>query len=501
MALRVLLADESTTIKKVMQLALQDFAVEVKAVHAGVDVVEVARSFQPDIVFADVLLQKKNGYEVCTDLKQDPTLRTIPVVLMWSSFMDLDEKLAVQANADSRLEKPFDVESLRKMVLELVPKTRSQRLAHFLNFPESFSQPLKQEEAKKKEAVQPATPAIPATPVPPPTMAAPPPPVVAAAPPPGPAIAMPPPPPKPMAAPPPPTAAPTSPPPSSVIAMPPPVSAPAAPASMTPPPPRPEQTASSWNMESFDDIAQFTTDDPADEGFAEFKLTTLAPVAEPEPSSPSASEMSPRSESVAHDDDDPWSHQDLSRFKLDLPPVSIESEELPVAFEIPDADVGASDFLLKTPHMPSRSTSEEFAMETPISLELDESDQTAYREYELPAQGGLQEADEFSADGGEMAFAGLHSLSENLETDANPIDGVDLTQDYLQSSPQPAPVSASLSGSAPQLSAERLEEIIRAQSREIIESVVRKIVPDIASALIKKELERLLEDTGVHDRP
>jgi CheY-like chemotaxis protein len=64
MALRVLLADESSTIKKVMQLALQDFGVEVKAVPIGVDVVQVAKSFEPDIIFADILLAKMNGYEV-----------------------------------------------------------------------------------------------------------------------------------------------------------------------------------------------------------------------------------------------------------------------------------------------------------------------------------------------------------------------------------------------------------------------------------------------------
>src|SRR5690606_20789003 len=118
MALRVLLADESTTIKKVMQLALQDFAVEVKAVHVGIDVVEVARSFKPDVIFADILLQKKNGYEVSADLKRDEGLKSIPVVLMWSSFMDLDENLAQQSGADGRLEKPFDVENLRQQILE-----------------------------------------------------------------------------------------------------------------------------------------------------------------------------------------------------------------------------------------------------------------------------------------------------------------------------------------------------------------------------------------------
>src|SRR5580698_858214 len=88
MALRVLLADESSTIKKVFQLALQDFAVEVRPVNLGIDVASVALSFKPDIIFADVLLQKKNGYDVCNELKQDPALSSIPVVLMWSGFME-----------------------------------------------------------------------------------------------------------------------------------------------------------------------------------------------------------------------------------------------------------------------------------------------------------------------------------------------------------------------------------------------------------------------------
>jgi len=50
MALRVLLADESSTIKKVMQLALSDFAVEVRSVPVGFDVLPVAQNFKPDIV-------------------------------------------------------------------------------------------------------------------------------------------------------------------------------------------------------------------------------------------------------------------------------------------------------------------------------------------------------------------------------------------------------------------------------------------------------------------
>ncbi|MCB0407527.1 MAG: response regulator, partial [Bdellovibrionales bacterium] len=147
MALRVLLADESSTIKKVFQLALQDFAVEVKPVNVGIDVATVAESFKPDIIFADVLLQKKNGYDVSSEIKQNAQLKETPVVLMWSGFMDLDEDKMQASGADAQLEKPFDVKSLRALVQNLVPRTKEQKLSSYLSFPKlpEF------EESSKKE--------------------------------------------------------------------------------------------------------------------------------------------------------------------------------------------------------------------------------------------------------------------------------------------------------------------------------------------------------------
>lgn len=135
MALRVLLADESSTIKKVMQLALSDFGVEVKAVPVGLDVLQVAKTFKPDIVFADVLLTKRSGYEVCSDLKNDPETAHLPVVLMWSGFMEIDEAKAVECRVDRRLEKPFDADNLRTLVSDLVQKTQSNPVSSFLTFP------------------------------------------------------------------------------------------------------------------------------------------------------------------------------------------------------------------------------------------------------------------------------------------------------------------------------------------------------------------------------
>jgi CheY-like chemotaxis protein len=147
MALRVLLADESSTIRKVFQLALQDYAVEVKSVNMGVDVIDVALDFQPDIVFADVLLQKRNGYDVSADVKAHAQLNSTPVVLMWSGFMELDEDKYLASQADAHLEKPFDVNGLRKVIQKLVPKTKTQVLSRFLKTPEVNAEELTQPQA------------------------------------------------------------------------------------------------------------------------------------------------------------------------------------------------------------------------------------------------------------------------------------------------------------------------------------------------------------------
>lgn len=157
MALRVLLADESSTIKKVFQLALQDFAVDVRPVNIGIDVAPVSRAFKPDIIFADVLLQKKNGYDVSAQLKQDPELSSIPIVLMWSGFMELDEDKFNASMADAKLEKPFDVNQLRQLVHQLVPKTQSNKLSQYLKFPKM---PDFDEKAKELESQAP-TPELP----------------------------------------------------------------------------------------------------------------------------------------------------------------------------------------------------------------------------------------------------------------------------------------------------------------------------------------------------
>ena len=131
MSLRVLLADESPSIKKAFDLALKDFAVTVQTVHQGTDVLELFSSFKPDICFLDVLLPKKNGYDACINIKQSDRTQT-PVVLMWSNFMEVDESKFKDCGAEAKIEKPFEAKTLRNIVMEHVPKVKQNKISEFL---------------------------------------------------------------------------------------------------------------------------------------------------------------------------------------------------------------------------------------------------------------------------------------------------------------------------------------------------------------------------------
>jgi CheY-like chemotaxis protein len=104
----VLVADDSLTIRKVvgMLFATEDFALT--AVDNGLDAVAKARELRPDLVLADCMMPGKNGYEVCQDLKNDPSTSHIPVLLLAGNFEPFDAAKAQAVGANGHIPKPFD---------------------------------------------------------------------------------------------------------------------------------------------------------------------------------------------------------------------------------------------------------------------------------------------------------------------------------------------------------------------------------------------------------
>jgi CheY-like chemotaxis protein len=122
MSRRILLADDSVTIQKVIELTFMDDDYEVRAVGNGDEALAMLTALTVDFVIADVHMPGASGYEVCRRSKQ---LRPeVPVLLLVGTFEPFDEAQARECGADSYLKKPFDSQELLGRVHELLaPKT------------------------------------------------------------------------------------------------------------------------------------------------------------------------------------------------------------------------------------------------------------------------------------------------------------------------------------------------------------------------------------------
>jgi CheY-like chemotaxis protein len=118
MSRRILLADDSVTIQKVIELTFMDDDYEVRAVGNGDEAIAMLTALTVDFVIADVHMPGASGYEVCRRSKQ---LRPeVPVLLLVGTFEPFDEAQARESGANSYLKKPFDSQELLGRVHELL---------------------------------------------------------------------------------------------------------------------------------------------------------------------------------------------------------------------------------------------------------------------------------------------------------------------------------------------------------------------------------------------
>ena len=120
---RILLADDSVTIQKVIELTFMDEDYEVRAVSNGDDAIKAMPEVDPHFVIADVHMPGANGYEVCRRSKERRP--DVPVLLLVGTFEPFDEAQSRAVGANSYLKKPFDSQELLQRVGELLSRSGS----------------------------------------------------------------------------------------------------------------------------------------------------------------------------------------------------------------------------------------------------------------------------------------------------------------------------------------------------------------------------------------
>lgn len=111
---KILLADDSVTVQKIITLTFSDEGVDVIAVNNGDEAINRLRRLRPALVMADISIPGKNGYEICEFVKTHPEMEGTPVILLVPAFEPFDEERAERIGADHHLTKPF--QSIRTLI-------------------------------------------------------------------------------------------------------------------------------------------------------------------------------------------------------------------------------------------------------------------------------------------------------------------------------------------------------------------------------------------------
>jgi len=122
MTVRILVADDSITIQKIVAMAFENEDAEVEGIGDGQKAFDRIPEFKPDIVLADVDMPGLNGFQLCKKIKGTSDLKNIKVMLLASDFECFDEELFKKCRAENHISKPFKSVDIVDMVTRVMEK-------------------------------------------------------------------------------------------------------------------------------------------------------------------------------------------------------------------------------------------------------------------------------------------------------------------------------------------------------------------------------------------
>ena len=112
MAKTILVVDDSPSHLKLMQSALEGHGYRIFTAEDGEQALLQVANNRPDVILLDIVLPKKNGYQVCRQLKMAPETQAIKIIMVSSKTHDTDRYWGMKQGADGYINKPFDPKDL-----------------------------------------------------------------------------------------------------------------------------------------------------------------------------------------------------------------------------------------------------------------------------------------------------------------------------------------------------------------------------------------------------
>ena len=120
----ILCADDDEDILSLVSLRLERAGFEVAKVGDGDAAVAAVRELKPAVAVLDVMMPRRTGLEVLAELRSDPSLNDVKVILLSARVQESDVERGLDAGADAYLAKPFKAQDLVAKVEELLARGR-----------------------------------------------------------------------------------------------------------------------------------------------------------------------------------------------------------------------------------------------------------------------------------------------------------------------------------------------------------------------------------------
>ena len=114
--LKVLVVDDSNTIRRSAEIFLKQGGHEVLLAEDGFDALSKVNDYQPNLIFCDILMPRLDGYQTCAIIKRNARFSSVPVVMLSSKDGVFDKARGRMAGAQDYLTKPFTKEQLLQAV-------------------------------------------------------------------------------------------------------------------------------------------------------------------------------------------------------------------------------------------------------------------------------------------------------------------------------------------------------------------------------------------------
>ena len=120
---KVLIADDEPHIRLLLEQTLEDLedeGLEIFIAENGAEALESIKENKPDMVFLDVMMPKMNGFEVCSEVKNNLKIPDIYIVLLTAKGQEMDKLKGMEYGADMYMTKPFNPDDIVKKVREIL---------------------------------------------------------------------------------------------------------------------------------------------------------------------------------------------------------------------------------------------------------------------------------------------------------------------------------------------------------------------------------------------